>query len=141
MTALGLFAVCCLVAGLGARRPWPLGLALPALAAAYAAVLLVDELPLDRRAPLVAALLLMTGETGFRALEVRSTSPDEAGGAARELARTAVAALATLALGLLLIVAADALRRDGIAIEVAAAAAAVAAFAVLLGARRASAPD
>ncbi|MFN0153877.1 MAG: hypothetical protein ACKVUT_05810 [Gaiella sp.] len=141
MTALGLFAVCCLVAGLAARHAWPLGLALPALAAAYAAVLLVDELPLDRRAPLVAALVLITGETAFRALEVLTTSPDEPGGTARELARTAGAALVALAVGLVLIAAADGLRWHGTAIELAAAAAAVAAFAALLAVRRASPPD
>ncbi len=124
-------AIAAVLTGLGTRRGEPLGGALLLLAGAYAAVLAIDDLPLDRRAPFVAAGLLLGGETSFRALEVATTSPDEPGGAARETARTALFTLGAFAGSLGVIAAADGFRARGILVELTGAAAAVAAFALL----------
>jgi hypothetical protein len=129
---LGAGGIALLAAGLATSAPSVLTPALLALAGSYTAVLLVDGTPLDRRAPAVAALLLATAETAFRALEVRTTSPDERGATRREIARTAVASLLTLGGGLVLIAVADGLRHDGVAAELVAAGAVITAAWLLL---------
>lgn len=112
--------------------PAALGAGLGLLGASYAALLALDEPGLDSRAALVAAALVVTGELAGWSLELRTTSPDEPGGAVRRIpwiALTGVGALAVSA-GVLALV--DRARADGIAVEALGAAAALVALALLV---------
>jgi len=112
--------------------PAALGAGLGLLGASYAALLALDEPGLDSRAALVAAALVVTGELAGWSLELRTTSPDEPGGAVRRIpwiALTGVGALAVSA-GVLALV--DRARADGIAVEALGTAAALVALALLV---------
>jgi hypothetical protein len=115
----------------GAALFWPaaLGLALVASGGAYAALLVIDEPPLDARAAVVGAGLLVVGELVGWARELGATTRDEPGGAWRRPVWIAGIAAGALGLGWILLALVDRLRVDGLAVE---ALGALAALAVLL---------
>ena len=77
---------------------WPvvLGPALALSAAAYAALLAVDEPPLDARAAGVGAALVAVGELAGWSRELQATSTDEPGGAWRRPTWIAAVAIGAL---------------------------------------------
>jgi hypothetical protein len=107
---------------------WPVVLmpALAASAAAYAALLAIDEPPLDTRAAGVAAALLVVGELTGWAQELAGTK-DEPGGAWRRPAWIAGAGIGALALAWVVLSVADLTRVGGLAVEAVGALAALAA--------------
>jgi hypothetical protein len=123
----------------GAALVWPvvLGPALALSGAAYAALLAVDEPPLDGRAAGVAAALVAVGELVGWSRELRATSTDEPGGAWRRptwIASVAIGALLVVS-GLLAVV--DLARVEGLAVEALGAACALGALVVALRLARA----
>jgi hypothetical protein len=117
---------------------WPvvLGFALIASATAYAALLVVDDPPLDTRAVGVAALLVVVGELVGWARELDSTSRDEPGGAWRRAAWLAGVAALALGVAWAMLALVDVVRVEGLAVE---AVGALAAIAALVLARHAAA--
>ena len=107
--------------------------ALGAIGAAYAALLLIDEPPLDTRAAGVAAALVVVGETLGWARDLAGRALDEPGNAWRRPGWIAAAGIGTLGLAWALLAVADLARVQGLAIE---AAGALAALAVVLAAPR-----
>jgi len=119
----------------GAAAVWPvlLGPALASLTGAYAALLLIDEPPLDSRAAGVAAALVVIGELVGWARELSGATHDEPGNAWRRPAWIAGAGIGALALAWSLLALAELARFQGLVIE---AVGAVAALAALLLVRR-----
>lgn len=113
-------------------------LALPA--AAYGALLVIDDPPLDGRAATLAAALVVTAGLADWSIELRTTSPDEPGGRWRRLAWIAVAGITTVALCGALLAGVDLVRAEGIAVEALGALAALAAVALLVALARARPP-
>ena len=111
---------------------WPVVLApaLAASAAAYAALLAIDDPPLDTRAAGVAAALLVVGELTGWARELAGTK-DEPGGAWRRPAWIAGAGIGALALAWVVLSVADLTRVGGLAVEAVGALAALAALVVV----------
>lgn len=101
------------------------------LGAEYALLLSVDDLPLDRRAPVVAAALLLVAELAYWSLERRSAVTGEPGTVGRRLSVLALLALGSMLVGQLLLAAVVLGGRGGIAIEALGAAAALGAFGLL----------
>jgi FtsH-binding integral membrane protein len=89
-----------------ARQPALLPLGLAGVGAAYALFLSLGMDAVDRRAPLVAAMLLLAAEFGFWSLEPRDARA-ERGVLVRRLVLIAVAALGAALLASLLLVAAS----------------------------------
>ena len=106
------------------------------LGAAYGVILVLDDPPLDGRAAIVGAGLLVIGELSFLGIEARVAVTDEGGGVARRVGWVSVTALLALFLGGALLAIIDLVRTGGIAIEVAGAAAAACAIALLVVAGR-----
>jgi hypothetical protein len=109
---------------------WPvvLGLALVASGGAYAALLVVDQPPLDTRAVGVAVALVVVGELVGWARELASTTQDEPGGAWRRPAWIAGIAAVALGVAWACLALVDVIRVEGLAVEVVGALAAVAAL-------------
>jgi hypothetical protein len=118
-------------------RPLTLGPALAALGGAYAALLLVDEPPLDTRAAGVATALVVVGELVGWARELAGATRDEPGNAWRRPVWIAGVGMGALALAWAVLAVADLARVEGLAIE---AVGAVAALAALVIVRRGTAP-
>jgi hypothetical protein len=106
----------------GRSEAVPVALAL--LGGEYVLVLVVDDPPLDTRAVLVGATLLVIGELSFLSLEVGSTTPGEPGAVARRVGFVAALALGALFVGSALLALADVVRAGGIAVDALGAAAA-----------------
>lgn len=122
--------------------PHALAGGLSLLGGAYATLLAVDEPPLDARATVVAAALLVVAGLADWSVELRTTSPDEPGGLWRRPFWIAIGGIGTLALGGVLLAVVDLARTDGIVVEAigtAAALVAVVLVARLAGAQRGSA--
>jgi hypothetical protein len=134
VTGLGVLGALLTAAALW--RPVALGPALAALGSAYAALLLVDEPPLDTRAAGLAMALVVVGELVGWARELAGTTRDEPGNAWRRPVWIASAGVAALGLAWAVLAVADLARVDGLAIE---AVGAVAALAALLIVRRGTA--
>jgi hypothetical protein len=133
---VGLFGLALLVAGLSLRVPAAITAGLAVVAGTYAAALAVESAPLDRRAPIVAAALLLAAELAWWSLELRARIAPEAGSYLRRLAFVLVLALGAYGVGALLLAVVDVARTSGLAIETVGVVAAVGAVAVaLLGAR------
>jgi hypothetical protein len=130
--ALGALATAALIVGLLVRLPVVVGACAVALGSGYALVVVVDGDGIDRGAPLVGALLLLVCELGYWSHELRTTSPDEPGARARHVAWLCALVLGTLAAGVALEVIAELVRVEGVATDVLGAAAAVAAFVLLV---------
>jgi hypothetical protein len=120
-----------LAVGLLLRWPTPVPAALVLLGGQYALVLSVDGAALDGRAAVVAAGLLVVAELAYWSLELRAEITDEPGSYTRRLAVLALLSLGALALAGVLLAIVDVAGREGLAIEIAGAAAAFAAVVVL----------
>jgi hypothetical protein len=120
-----------LTLGLILRWPTPIPAALVLLGGEYALVLELDDRPLDARAAVVAAGLLVTAELAYWSLELRAEITDEPGSYARRLSVLALLGLGALTLSGLLVVVVDLAGRGGLAVEIAGAAAAFAAVVLL----------
>jgi hypothetical protein len=134
--ASGSLAVALLATGLLARAPAFATAGLALLAAEYAAVLAIEDEPLDRRAPIVAATLFLAAELAWWSLELRARIAAEAGSYLRRLAYLLGLTAGALALGGGVLALVDVVRVSGIAVELAGAAAAVAILALALLVRR-----
>jgi hypothetical protein len=124
-------AAALLTAGLVLRRPIGIPAAIVLLAAPYVATLGFEVDGLDTRAPLIAALLFTVAELAYWSLELRGTLADEPGTYLRRLALLAALAMGTIAGGTVVLVVAEQVAADGPAFEIAGAAAAVGAIALL----------
>jgi hypothetical protein len=116
--------------------PYALVAGLALLGGAYATLLGVDQPPLDARATVVAAGLLVVAGLADWSVELRTTSPDEAGGLWRRPFWIALGGIGTLALGGVLLAVVDLTRTEGIVVEAIGTAAAL--TAVVLVARLAA---
>jgi hypothetical protein len=138
-----------LVAGLAgsaataASFVWPTALALGLVASggAYAALLAIDEPPLDSRGAGVAVALLTVGELVGWARELGTRTRDEPGNAWRRPVWIAGVALGALALTWTLLAVVDLARVEGLAVEAVGAAAAVAALLLVLEQQRVAARE
>jgi hypothetical protein len=130
-------AAALITAGLVIRRPIGIPVAIVLLAAPYVAVLGFEVDGLDTRAPLIAALLFSVAELAYWSLELRGTLAAEPGTYVRRLALLAALAMGTIAGGTVVLVLAEQVAADGPAFEIAGAAAAVGAIALLALAVRA----
>ena len=102
----------------------------------YAAQLAIDDASLDSAAPAFAAGLLMTAELAYWSLEERDGARGEEGAGLRHAAFVAGLGVATLLVASLLLALVDAVRTQGLAVDLLGAAAAAAAlFAIVLAAR------
>jgi hypothetical protein len=135
VTALGLLGA--VLTGVAVWRPVALGPALAALAGAYAALLLVDEPPLDTRAAGIAMALVVVGELVGWARELAGATRDEPGNAWRRPVWIAGVGIGAFGLAWAVLAVADLARVEGLAIE---AVGAVAALAALLIVRRGTSP-
>lgn len=113
---------------------WPmlLGPGLASIAGAYAALLLIDEPPLDTRAAGVATALVVTGELVGWARELTGATRDEPGNAWRRPVWIATAGIGALVLAWSLLALAELARFQGLAIEAVGAIAALVALLVVL---------
>jgi len=126
------------ITAIALRWPGLLGLALAVSGTAYAALLAIDEPPLDVRAVGVAAALLAVGELVGWTRELATTTRDEPGGAWRRPVWIAMLAIGTLLLAWCLLALVDLARVEGLAIEAVGAACALAALVVVRRLARAS---
>ena len=126
-----------LLAGLTARAPAAITAGLAIVGGAYGAVLVVESLPLDRNAPIVAAALLLSGRAppGGRWSFERGSRPRPARISAGWRSAL-VLALSAYGLGALLLAIVDVAQTTGLAIEAAGALAAVVAVGLALVAAR-----
>jgi hypothetical protein len=88
---------------------------LAVLGGCYAAILVIDEPPLDGRAAIVGACLLAIGELAHLSLAARIAVTDEAGALARRVAWVAVLGLAAMAVGGMVLALVDLFRTGGLA--------------------------
>jgi hypothetical protein len=132
----GVLALALLALGLVVRAPQLAAGAVALVGGGYAAGLAADGAPLDTRAPLYAAALLLTCELALWSHALRTSTPGEAGMIARHAAWLGLLVLAALAVGAGLIALVDVARTDGAAIDALGAAAALALVAMLLRAAR-----
>lgn len=130
-TSLGAVGVAGVALATALRRPALLAGATLVLGAEYAALLAADDPPLDTRAPLVAAALLLVAELVAWSHELRSTSEDEAGAYGRRAAWLSLEAVGALAVGAVMIAVVDLASTGGVAIEVVGALAALTALVLL----------
>ena len=133
MPVLGLGLAGALLTAVALVQPLLLGLALATSGAAYGVLLAVDDPQLDTRAAGVAAGLLIVGELVGWSRELATTTRDEPGGAWRRPVWIASLGIGTLLLVWALLALVDLARVEGLAVEAAGAACALAA---LLVARR-----
>ena len=136
VTALGLVGA--VLTGVAVWQPVALGPALGAIGGAYAALLLVDEPPLDTRAAGIATALVVVGELVGWARELSGATRDEPGNAWRRPVWIAGVGTGAFALAWAVLAVADLARVEGLAIE---AAGAMAALAALLIVRRGAPPS
>ena len=120
-----------LATGLALRWPLVIPGAICLLAAPYVAILGFEIEGIDTRAPLLAALLLAIAELGYWSLELRGALADEPGTYLRRVALIAGFAVGTIAGGTVVLVLVDEIAADGAAFDIAGAAAAVGAIALL----------
>jgi hypothetical protein len=127
-----------LATGLVLKRPLAVPAAILLLAAPYVASLGFELDGLDTRAPLLAALLFVVAELAYWSLELRGTLADEPGTYLRRVALLAGLAVVTIAGGTAVLALAEQVGAEGPAFEIAGAAAAVGAIALLAVAVRKS---
>jgi len=120
-----------LAAGLVLRQPIVIPAAVVLLAAPYVASLGFEVDGLDTRAPLLAALLYVVAELAYWSLELRGTLADEPGTYLRRVALLAGLAVVTIAGGTAVLALAEQVAAEGPAFEIAGAAAAVGAIALV----------
>jgi hypothetical protein len=120
-----------LATGLVLRRPIVIPGAICLLTAPYVAILGFEVEGIDTRAPLLAALLLAIAELAYWSLELRGTLADEPGTYLRRVAVIAGLAVGTIAGGTAVLALAEQVSAEGAAFELAGAAAAVGAIALV----------
>lgn len=118
-------------AALALRRPVAIPAAICVLAAPYVAALGFEIDGIDVRAPLIAALLFTVAELAYWSLELRGTLADEPGTSLRRVALLAGLAVGTIAAGTGVLAVVEGISARGAAIDLAGAAAAVGAIALL----------
>ena len=138
--AAGVFSVVVLAAGLAFRFAPAVAVAVVALAGAYTALLVHEVEGIDTRAPIVAAVLFATAELGYWSLELRGAVADEPGTYFRRAALLAIMLAGVIAFGTALLAVVEAVSAGGLAVELAGAAAAVTALALLAFAARRAPP-
>jgi len=138
---VGTFGVVLVAVGLAARLTAAITVGLAVVGGTYATVLVVESAPLDRRAPIIAAALVLAAELGWWSLELRARIAPEAGSHLRTLARSLMLALGAYAVGAVLLALVDVARTSGLVIEGFGAAAAAALLAVALLVGRGRAPE
>jgi hypothetical protein len=106
------------------------------LGAGYSGVLALEDEPLDGRAAVVAAGLLLVAELASWSLDARAAVTEEPGAPLAQLAFLLALAGGALLLGAGLLALVDLAARDGLAFEAAGALAAAAALGLLLVAAR-----
>ena len=136
VAGIGGVAVVGLIATLAIGRSEPVVGVLALLGAAYAALLVIDDPPLDAHSAVVGATLLAIGELAYLSLETRSAATGEAGAAARRVALVAVITLVALGVGAAVLAVVDLLRTGGLVIEIVGVAAAAGAVGLLVLAAR-----
>lgn len=136
VAAIGGLAVAVLVATLAVGRPEGIVAVLVLLGGAYAVILAFDDPPLDARSAVVGATLLTIGELAHLSVGARAAVTAEADAVARRVGFVAVLATIALGLGIIVLAAVDLLRTGGLAVEVIGAAAAAAAVGLLVLAAR-----
>ncbi|HEU0337217.1 MAG TPA: hypothetical protein VFR43_11715 [Gaiellaceae bacterium] len=136
MLALGALGALVLAVAAAAGWPAPIPVALVLLGGEYAVFLVVRDPGIDGRAPLVAALLLVTAELAYWSLELRAAIAEEAGALARRVAFLLVLALLGMLLGAVMLALVGELGREGLWLEGLGAAAAVGALVLVLAAAR-----
>jgi hypothetical protein len=114
----------------------PLVTALVLLGTAYAAILAIDEPPLDGRSAIVGAIMLAIGELGYLSLGARSAVIEDVGDVARRIAAITIMTLVALGIGATVLVVVDVFRAGGIVIDAAGVVAAAAAIGLLVLAAR-----
>ena len=102
----------------------------------YAARLAVDDASLDVAAPVVATGLFLVAELAYWSLEERERVPGDPGDGLRHAAFVALLAVAALLVGALLLALVDAVRAEGLALDVLGAAAGAAILAAIALAAR-----
>jgi len=130
-------ALVVLAAGLVLSLPVAIPAAVALLGAEYVAILGFESDTIDTRAPLVAGALLAVAELGYWSLELRVPVVDEAGTYVRRIALLATLLLGVVGLGAVVLTLVEVVEAGGIAVDIAGAAAALGALALLaLAARR-----
>ena len=130
-------ALAVLAAGLVLNVPVTVPAAIGLLGAEYVAILGFETDALDTRAPLVAGALLAVAELAYWSLELRVPVVDEAGTYLRRIALLATFLLGVVAIGAVVLTLVEVVAAGGIAVDIAGAAAALGALALLaLAARR-----
>jgi hypothetical protein len=115
----------------------PVGVAL--VGGIYAAELAISDAPLDLAAPAIAVALFLAAELAYWSLDEGERIPGDPGDGLRRAAVVALLGVGAFLVSATLLVLADEIRARGLAIDLAGAAAAVAALAtiVVLASRRA----
>ena len=98
----------------------------------YAAELVLADAPLDVAAPAVATGLLLCTELGYWSLEERTRWLGQAGEGFRRAAFVSLLGVATFLVATVLLAAVDAVRAQGLALDLLGAVAAAAALAIVL---------
>ena len=112
----GGLGVVVLGAGLVLRWPSAVTVGLALVGAAYGVALAVESKPIDRAAPVVAAVLFLAAELAWWSLELRERIAAEAGSHLRRVAFLLTLTLCALALGGVLLAVVDVVQVDGLAI-------------------------
>jgi len=133
---LAIAALAVLVLGLVFGWPPLVALAIALAGAGYAAELAIDDAPLDRLAPVLAAAVIAAAELAYWSLEEREQVADDEGGRARHLAVVALLALGALLVGGVLLGLVDLVQTGSLATDVLGAAAAAAALLAIVAAGR-----
>jgi hypothetical protein len=129
-------AVVALIAALVLEWVLLIPAALVLVAGIYAAQLAIDDTSLDTASPVYAAGLLVTAELAYWSLEERDHVRGEPGAGLRHAAFVAALGVVALLVTSVLLVVVDALRTEGLVLDVVGAASAAAAlFAIVLVAR------
>jgi hypothetical protein len=134
-----LVASACLALAVVIRRPFPIPLAVVALALPYVAILTLEIESLDSRAPLLAALLFGATELAYWSLELRGALTDEPGTYLRRVALVAGLMVGVYAGGTAVLALVEGFSAEGPTIDavgVAAALVVVALLALAAAARR-----
>ena len=125
---VGIGALAVLAVGLILAWSPLVALAIALVGGSYAAELALDDAPLDRLAPALAALVLVAAELAYWSLDERERIADDEGGRARHVAFVAALALGALLVGALLLALVDLIQTRSLALDVAGAVAAAAAL-------------
>jgi hypothetical protein len=129
--AIDAVAMIVLVIGLLARVPQLAAVGVSLVAGAYTVGLVADDAPLDLRAPLYGAGLLLSCELALWSHALRTSTPGVPGMLPRHAAWLGLLVLGTLAVGTGLVALVDVARTGGVAVDALGALAVLAALGVL----------